>query len=114
MKWLLNSWGGRLYIVVQITCLAVTITHCMNFFEADRDTEWNDLRESQSFYQSGFSGLDKESQQASMLYSGGEIVKRHSKQRQDAILYCTGANLAVPALFGVAFFIVKGLPKRKN
>lgn len=110
MKWLLHNWAGRLYLVVQIACLAITITRCLSFISADRDAEWADLRMNERLVEN----FPEEKQtHHDRLISWGEVtLKTHRKQRQDAILLCIAINIAVPALFGVGLFIAKGLPKR--
>ena len=119
MKWLLNNWGGRLYLVVQIACLAITITCCSSFIVENHKTELDELSGCYSGYRfvqenPSLYGQDKETQDVKLSRATDEIIKRHSKQRQDAILYYAAANLVVPALFAVVFFIANGLPKRKS
>jgi hypothetical protein len=112
MKWLLHNWAGRLYLVIQIACLAITITRCLSFISADRDAEWADLRDNQSLVHNFAEG--EEAQHRLLLSWGETTLKKHSEQRRNAILLCVAINLAVPAIFGVGYFIVKGLPKRKS
>ena len=112
MKQLLNNWAGRFYLVVQFVCLAITITRCLNFIEADLNDESRELRDNQEWTYRLVQGV--EAQQRELLTHNDATWKRHSEQRRNAIFLCIAINLAVPVIFGVGYFIINGFPKRKS
>jgi len=116
MKWLFNNWCGRLYLVLQVTCLVITIFLCVRFRNDDQEREKTDISESWGFF--GVPRADGKFPPPDVYARGAESVdrirKKHGEDREKMTLFYLSPNLAVPLFFGVGLFIAKGLPKQKS
>ena len=114
MKWLTNNWCGRLYLVLQVACLVVTIFLCVRFRIDDQEREKADISESWGFF--GVPRADGKFPSPDVYARGVESVnrirKKHSENRETMTLIYLLPNLAVPLVFGIGLFIAKGLPKQ--
>ena len=116
MKWLLGNWCGRLYLVAQIICVAISTYLCVQFINENATSEMSEQYAIWSFY-----GVPK-SDGTILQGAEGERLKRdiiqmrrqHSEERQEFILRYALYNLGVPALWLIGLFIAKGLPTRKT
>ena len=116
MKWLLGNWCGRLYLVVQLICLAVATYLCVQFVDADTTSEMSDQYDIWRFY-----GVPKSDGMILQGVEGEKLTRdilqmrqRHSDERQQFILRYALYNLGIPALWAVGLFIAKGFPTSKT
>jgi hypothetical protein len=118
MKWLLGNWCGRLYLVVQIICVATTTYLCVEFVNKDAEKEISDIR---CFWQMteatpNSDGTMPQGKALEKLKQRDVVFCRqnHSNERQQFILRYSLYNLGVPALWTVGLFIAKGFPASKT
>lgn len=141
MKYLLNNWWGRLYLVLQIACLAMTIVPAVQFVKDDRVREAFEIEKLNRFYtvplQNGQPRLSPWQERKALLgYTAtnqgrGQLTippedrgrldfdinwakDWHSETRREKMLFYLWPNLAVPSIFAIGLFVVKGLPKRNS
>ena len=114
MKWLLGNWCGRLYLVVQIICVAITSYLCVQFLNEDTASEMSDRNAIWSFY-----GVPKSdgtllppSEGEKLKFAIVQMRQRHSEERRQVILRYALLNFGVPAIWAIGLFIAKGFPAR--
>lgn len=116
MKWLLGNWWGRLYLVVQIICVAISTYLCVEFVDQSNLREMSDQYDIWAFY-----GVPK-SDGKLLPPAEGERLKvdvlrmrqRHSEEKQQFIFHHALLNLGVPALWAIGLFVARGLPAKKT
>jgi len=120
MKWLLNTFWGRLYLVTQVTCLGITIYFCVKFMGNDRASENRALNYIWTVHTLKISELPEGKREEANIQDSSEIQQsmeaiqqEHSETRLRASFYYLVPNLAVVALWTVGYFVAKGLPARK-
>ena len=116
MKWLLGNWCGRLYLVVQIICVAISTYLCAEFVNRNKLIEMSDQYDIWGFY-----GVPKQDGKLLPPEEGERLKRdvirmrqRHSEEKQQFILHHTLLNLGVPALWAVGLFVARGLPAKKT
>ena len=116
MKWLLNNWYGRLYLVVQLICVAITTYLSVQFLREDAERETRDTYAIWRLYgvpkRNGEYPPPEEVEKISR--DTIEMKKRHSEERRLFIARCALSNLGVPTLWAVGLFIAKGFPAKKT
>lgn len=118
MKWLLNNWCGRLYLVAQITCLIVTIVLAVNFIKKSYQLEkyaiWETRRNLGEFEYGAKGQLPPQEE----MLANDEYLESKRKifreARRDKAIQYLWPNLAVPLVFLIGLFVSKGQPGRKN
>ena len=114
MKWLLNNWFGRLYLITQISCLIITIISTVKFTRDSRSREEYAIWEKKKFYgvfEYGSKGQELPAKQAEALRESLESDKiSFSKTRQEQAIHYLWPNLAVPLAFLIVLFIARGIP----
>ena len=112
-KWLLNSWWGRLFILVQTACLIVTIYLAINFITNSHKEEDGlingtlSAEDTDIFYGEKLPPPDQENRFDKEIE---RIKKKHSEERLRTPTYYLLTNLAFPAIWCIGLFICKGLP----
>lgn len=116
MKRLLSNWCGRLYLVIQITCLAISTFFCVQLVNHSKANELSDQYDIWHFY-----GVPKPDGTLLPLKEGEEFKQdiirmrqQHSDERQHFIFHFALLNLGVPALWAIGLFVGKGFPKKKT
>jgi hypothetical protein len=113
MKWFLNHWYGRLYLVVQVACLLVTIFLTARFTNQDSFDESYEI--STIWRVDGSVSKETwEREKEGRIFLVNEAKERHSEAVKKAIVYCVLINLGIPAFWGICLFVAKGLPTRKS
>ena len=116
MKWLLGNWCGRLYLVVQIICVAITAYLYVQFVKEDTASEMSDQYAIWRHYEVPRSdGKLLPPEEGKRLERDIiQMRQRHSEERQRLILRYALVNLGVPMLWAVGLFIAKGFPAKKG
>ena len=115
MKWLLNSWWGRLYIIVQTACLIVTIFLTVNFITKSRQNEEGEIgailnaEKTSRFFGEASPSSGEQTRFAKEI---DRVTKKRREERQRIPIYYLLSNLCIPAVWCVGLFICKGLPSR--
>jgi len=116
MKWLLGNWCGRLYLVVQIVCLAITTYLCVQYMKEEGERETRDTYEIWRFY-----GIPKRDggypppEEADRIKRDiSKMKQRLNEERRQFILRCALPNLGVPALWAIGLFVARGFPAKKT
>jgi hypothetical protein len=117
LKWLLNSWWGRLFILVQTACLIVTIYLAINFITNSHQAEESEINAAlyaedvRRDFGETIQPPDLEHRSAKEI---DEIKKKHSEERLRIPTYYLLTNLAFPAIWCIGLFICKGLPVKQS
>ena len=116
MTWLINKWYGRLYLVLQVICLAATVSWVVKFRDNDREVEDSEISESWKLY--GAPRPDGKPLPPDVYTHGVESVdrirKHHIEHREEITVFYLLPNLALLVIFAVGLFVAKGFPSQKS
>jgi hypothetical protein len=118
MKWLLHNWCGRLYLVIQIACLAITVSISVKFTRGDYVREEIDIQQTIAFYDDGSNGRNGNLPPPDVQEKIRKAVEwdkaKHNKLRQEKTIQYLWPNLVIPFLWGVGLFVAKGFPTQRS
>jgi len=117
MKWLLKSWWGRLYILVQTTCLAVSIYLAVAFVTNSHKREDGEIAATLGAEDtSKFFGekIPPPGEQNRFDKEIDRIKMERSQERQIMPVRYLLSNLAIPAIWCIGLFICKGFPTKSR
>ncbi|MGA9776785.1 MAG: hypothetical protein ACLPRE_04135 [Limisphaerales bacterium] len=116
MKWLLKNWWGRLYILVQIVCLVVTIFLAVNFITKslhDEDDEIGAILNAEKTSRSLGEAPPPPGEQTRFSKEINRVTKERSEERLRIPICYLLSNLAIPVIWSIGLFVCKGLPSRR-
>ena len=113
MKWLLKTWWGRLFILVQTTFLAVSIYLAVTFVTDSHKEEDGEIaailnaEDTSKFFGEKVPPAGEQNRFDTEIE---RVKNEHSQKRQTIPVYYLLSNLAIPAIWCVGLFICKGFP----
>jgi hypothetical protein len=113
LKWLLNSWWGRLFILVQTACLIITIYLAINFIIHSHQEEDSDIAatlHAEDVSRDFGETIQPPDTEHRFEKDIDRIKKKSSEERLRIPTYYLLTNLAFPAIWCIGLFICKGLP----
>jgi len=116
MKWLLKTWWGRLYVLVQTVCLAATIFLAASFITKSLQNEDSEIGAILNAEKTSYSlgeAPPPAGQQSRFSKEIDRVRKEHSEERLRIPAYYLLSNLAIPAIWTLGLFICKGFPSRR-
>jgi hypothetical protein len=117
MKWLLKTWWGRLFILVQTTCVAISIYLAVTFVTNSRKEESGEIAAIlNSEDTSKFFGekTPPSGEQNRFDAEIDRVKNERGQERQTVPVYYLLSNLAIPAIWCIGLFICKGFPAKSR
>jgi hypothetical protein len=117
MKWLLQTWWGRLFILVQGACLASSIYLAVTFVTNSHKEEEGEIAATLNAEDtSKFFGekVPPAGEQNRFDTEIERVKNEHSQKRQTIPIYYLLSNLVVPAIWCIGLFICNGFPTKSR